>query len=322
MADYQFDEPRFHDPEAARQYLESVRWPNGAVCAHCGCVDRQSKLQGKSHRAGLYECGHCREQYTVTVGTVFERSKISLDKWLFAATLIASSKKGISSKQIERMVGVTYKTAWFMTHRLREAMKDTSGGLLGGGGKTIEADETYVGGKEKNKHASKRTPGTQGGVGKQTVFSLVERGGKVRSMHLPSVNATTLRPILDAQIKTADTHLMTDGEGQYRLVAEMFASHEAVNHGAGEYVRGDAHTNTIEGYFSILKRGIIGTFHHVSPQHLQRYATEFDFRYNHRETRVKIDGKTVKAGFNDKERTDALLKSAEGKRLMYRRIGA
>lgn len=319
MADYLFNEPRYQDAAAAREYLESIRWPNGPVCPHCGAVDRISKLQGKAHRPGVYDCGHCRDQFTVTVGTVFERSKISLDKWLFAAALMASSKKGISSKQIERMLGVTYKTAWFMTHRLREAMK-APGGMFSSGGGTVEADETYVGGKEKNKHRSKRTLGANGGVGKTMVFSLVERGGEVRSATLPSVNAKTLAPYLKEQLNTQETRLMTDGEGQYRILAPMFKSHDVVNHGAGEYVRGDAHTNTVEGYFSILKRGIIGTFHHVSPHHLQRYCTEFDFRYNHRETKEKIDGIWVKTGHNDAERTVALLKGISNKRLTYRRI--
>jgi transposase-like protein len=295
-----------------------VRWPDGPICPHCGAVDRITKLQGKAHRVGLYDCGHCRDQFTVTVGTVFESSKISLDKWLFAAALMASSKKGVSSKQVERMLGVTYKTAWFMTHRLREAMK-APGGAFSSGGATIEADETYVGGKERNKHRSKRD-GVRGTAGKQAVFSLVERGGKVRSYHLPTVNAETLRPILTAQLAAAKTRLMTDDAAQYRIVSTMFQSHDAVNHSGGEYVRGDAHTNTVEGFFSILKRGIIGTFHHVSPQHLQRYATEFDFRYNHRETKIKVDGKWVKAGFNDAERMLEIAKGIGGKRLTYRRI--
>ena len=318
MADYSFKEPRFHDPAAAREYLESIRWPNGPVCPHCGAFDRITKLQGKSHRPGLYECGHCRDQFTVTVGTVFERSKISLDKWVFAATLMACSKKGISSKQIERMLGVTYKTAWFMTHRLREAMKHP-GGMWGTPGATIEADETYVGGKERNKHRSKRDKKHIGGVGKQMVFSLVERGGQVRSMHLTTVDAATLRPILNAQLDTTNTRLMTDGEGQYRLIAHMFKSHDAVNHGIGEYVRGDVHTNTVEGYFAILKRGIIGTFHSVSPQHLQRYVQEFDFRYNHRQVRIKgNDGKWELVGFSDQERAVELLKRISSKRLTYK----
>lgn len=320
MAEYFFNELRFNDPEAAREYLEQVRWPRGPICPHCGAVDRISKLQGKAHRPGVYDCGHCRDQFTVTVGTVFERSKIGLDKWLLAASLMAASKKGISSKQIERMLGVTYKTAWFMTHRLREAMTD-GGVLLGGHGKIVEADETYVGGKEKNRHRSKRNKKTIGGVNKEMVFSLVGRGGKVRSLHLPTVNAKTLRPILKSQMDTINTRFMTDGEGQYRLVAPMFASHEVVHHGAGECARGDITTNIVEGYFSILKRGIIGTFHHVSAQHLQRYVTEFDFRYNHRETKSKIDGKWVKGGYTDAERMQVLLRGINGKRLMYKDSG-
>jgi transposase-like protein len=319
MADL-FNEKRFKDPKAAREYLETIRWPDGPVCPHCGAMERMHKVEGKSARPGLYDCGHCRQQFTVTVGTVFERSKISLDKWLFAATLIAASKKGVSSKQFERMLGVTYKTAWFMTHRLREAMKH-DGGLFSPGGGTIEADATYVGGKEKNRHRSKRNPKIIGGVGKQCVFSLVERSGGVRSFHIPSVNAANLKPILAAQLNTAQTRLMTDGERPLRALKPMFASHETVNHEAGEYVRGDVHTNTVEGYFSILKRGIIGTFHHVSEQHLHRYTTEFDFRYNHRETRVKdADGKWTKAGFSDAERAAILLKGIGNKRLTYRRI--
>lgn len=323
MATSIFDAPRFQDADAAREYLESVRWPNGPICPHCGVIGEHYAMSGKTQRPGLYKCKDCREEFTVTVGTVFERSKIALNKWVMLAELMCASKKGMSAKQVERMLGVTYKTAWFMCHRMREAMNDTSGGMLGGSGKTIEADETYVGGKEKNKHRSKRTKGANGGVGKQMVFSLVERGGKVRSIHLPSVNASNLRPILNEQIRDAkQTRLMTDGEGQYRIVAPMFASHDVVNHGAGEYVRGDAYTNTVEGYFSILKRGIIGTFHHVSEQHLQRYATEFDFRYNHRETRIKVNGKWEKAGFNDAERTQVALKGIGGKRLTYKRPNA
>lgn len=321
MADYMFSDPQFQDPAAAREYLEAIRWPKGPVCPHCGAFDRITKLQGKSHRPGLYDCGHCRDQFTVTVGTVFERSKISLDKWLFAASLMASSKKGVSSKQIERMLGVTYKTAWFMTHRLREAMK-APGGMFGTNGGTIEADATYVGGKEKNRHRSKRNKKTIGGVNKECVFSLVERNGGVRSFHVPSVNSKNLKPIIQSQINAANTNLMTDGERPLRALKPMFASHDTVNHEAGEYVRGDVHTNTIEGFFSIFKRGIIGTFHHVSPQHLQRYATEFDFRYNHRETKVKINGKWEKTGFSDAERTIALLKGISNKRLTYRRINA
>jgi len=316
------NQPHFKDESKARQWLEAIRWPDGPICPHCGSVSKDHyKLEGDAHRDGLYKCKDCREQFTVTVGTVFERSKVKLHVWLQAMHLICSSKKGISSKQLERTLGVTYQTAWFMSHRIREAMK-APGGAFNTGGGTIEADETYVGGKERTKHASKRNPKNIGGMGKQMIFTLIDReAGKARSFHIASVHADNLKPVLQSQLNTAKTHLRTDGERQYQKLAPMFASHEHVNHGAGEYVRGDAHTNTAEGYFSIFKRGIIGTFHHVSPQHLQRYATEFDFRYNHRETRVKdADGKMVKGGFDDCERTVAALKGIGGKRLTYRRI--
>ncbi len=303
MAEYLFNEPRFTNPENAREHLESVRWPLGPVCPHCGAMDRISKLNGKAHRPGVYDCGHCRDQFTVTVGTVFEDSKISLDKWLFAATLMAASKKGVSSKQIERMLGVTYKTAWFMTHRLREAMKPNGGGMLGGGNGIVEADETFVG----------RKPGTKvrrGYAHKNAVFSLVERNGNVRSFHVNNVNAKTLKPIIQAQMSNA-AHFMTDDAGQYRILGPVSASHETVNHSAGEYVRGNVHTNTVEGFFSIFKRGMYGIFQHCSSHHLHRYITEFDFKYNHRE----------KLGFDDAARTEALLKGISGKRLTYRRTG-
>lgn len=314
--------PEFKSETIARQWLEAIRWPDGPVCPHCGSVSKDHyKLAGDAHRDGLYKCKDCREQFTVTVGTVFERSKIKLNVWLQAMHLMCSSKKGISSKQLERLLGVTYQTAWFMSHRIREAMK-APGGMFSTGGNTVEADETYVGGRQRNKHASKRLKNAQGGLGKQMVFSLIDReAGKVRSFHLPSVNAANLKPVLQAQIETAKARFMTDGEGQYRILAPMFKSHEAVNHSGGEYVRGDAHSNTVEGFFSILKRGIIGTFHHVSPQHLSRYTAEFDFRYNHRETRVKdADGKMVKAGFSDSERTIEVAKGIGGKRLTYRPV--
>ena len=302
MAEYLFDEPRYNDPEAAREHLESVRWPKGPICPHCGAVDRISKLNGSAHRPGVYDCGHCRDQFTVTVGTVFEDSKISLDKWLFAASLMASSKKGVSSKQIERMIGVTYKTAWFMTHRLREAMKPNGGGLLGGKGeRTVEADETFVGRKAGTK---KYKPVSE----KQAVFSLVERNGNVRSFHVADVTASTLKAKLKENVSKS-ANLMTDDAKQYIKVGKEFASHESVNHGAEEYVRGNVHTNTVEGFFSIFKRGMYGIYQHVSAQHLERYTTEFDFRYNHRE----------KLGFNDEARTTELLKGIGGKRLTYRR---
>lgn len=302
--------PEFTDPDKARQWLEARLWKEGPVCPHCGVIDQATQLKGKAHRPGLYQCNACREQFTVTVGTLYERSKIPLNKWLAATHLMMASKKGISANQIGRMLGVSKKSAWFLCHRIRESLRETRPDLIGGEGKTVEADETYVGGKEKNKHASKRDRRNIGGVGKEAVFSLVERGGKVRSRHVNDISANNLRPILEEQLFDArKTALMTDGEGQYRLLADMFKSHGVVNHSIGEYVRGDIHTNTIEGYFSILKRGIIGTYHHVSGAHLKRYLAEFDWRYNHR----------TALGVTDTERMELAIPGIVGKRLTYRR---
>ncbi|HWA12881.1 MAG TPA: IS1595 family transposase, partial [Burkholderiales bacterium] len=249
-------------------------------------------------------CGDCRSQFTVTVGTVFERSKIPLHKWVYATHLMCASKKGISSKQLERMLGVTYKTAWFMSHRIREAMKPAGGGLLGSNGSPVEADETFIG---KKPFEAKRKGGY---AHKEAVFSLVERNGSVRSFHVPDVKAETLKEKLISNV-AKDARLMTDKGGQYRKTKDTFAKHEQVDHGIGEYVRGSVHTNTVEGFFGIFKRGIYGTYQHVSSHHLERYTTEFDFRYNNR----------IALGVNDSQRTDAALKGIEGKRLTYRRIG-
>ena len=302
----EFDHPRFHDEDAARKHLESIRWPNGPVCPHCGAsgrvcrIESQSKEKGKGARPGLLFCGDCRKQFSVTVGTVFEDSKIPLHKWVLATHLLCSSKKGISSLQLQRTLHVTYKTAWFMTHRIREAMKPDNAGMLGGNN-PVEADETFVGTKPgRKKH--------RGYADKNAVLSLVERNGEVRSFHVPSVNADTLRPYLKANI-TPNAHLMTDDAGQYSLIGPGFTQHDVVTHSTGEYVRGKAHTNTAEGFFSILKRGIYGVYQHVSPFHLHRYTTEFDFRYNHRE----------KLGFDDSMRETQALKGIAGKRLTYRR---
>jgi transposase-like protein len=304
-----FTAPKYTNDKAARQHLEAMRWPNGPVCPHCGGVERNSKLEGKAHRPGLYFCGDCREQFTVTVGTVFERSKIPLHKWLLANHFLCASKKGMSSHQLHRMLGVTYKTAWFMTHRIREAMK-TPYEPLGGKGKIVEADETFYGNVRPIRH---RAPGRKGGGWghKNKIFSLVERDGTARSFHVANVDHQTLKPILQAQI-AKDSHLMTDGASHYRELDGGFLSHEIVNHAAKEYARKSrhvkgavAHTNTVESFFGLLKRGLIGTYHHVSEAHLQRYCTEFDFRFSHRKT-------------TDERRADHALRGIEGKRLMYR----
>jgi hypothetical protein len=256
----------------------------------------------KGGRAGLRRCGPCKREFTVTVGTIFERSHIKLHKWFQAAHLMASSKKGISAHQLHRTLKVTYKTAWFMEHRLREAMRELHPAMLGGEGKTVEIDETYIGGLEENKHRAKRLP--RGVGGKEIAFALVERGGKVRSHHVPTVSSISLGPILREQLDRAAKVMSDDAP----YTNGILTGHETVNHSIGEYVRGDVHTNTIEGYFSILKRGIIGTYHHVSAKHLKRYLAEFDFRYNERSA----------LGVTDDIRADRLVAGIVGKRLTYR----
>jgi len=297
--------PIFHDEDAARAHLEAQRWPNGPECPHCGehHSEKITKLEGQKHRAGLYQCNSCREQFSVTVGTVFERSKIPLAKWLLAVHLMAAGKKGTSAKQIERMLGVTYKTAWFMMHRIREAMGTSAetDGPLGGPGKIVESDETYVGGKAKNAKNGKPIPK------KHAVVALVERGGEMRVRHVADVTAKTVRKHLVTQV-SRKSHLMTDDSLLYYWLGREFAKHDSVNHSKDEYVRGKAHCNTAESYFALLKRGIMGSFHSVSEQHLQRYADEFAFRWNYRKT-------------DDAERAGAIIKASKGKRLTYRRIG-
>jgi len=309
--------PIFTDKEAARLHLEATRWPEGAVCPHCQSKNVK-ELTGKSHRAGLRQCNQCRQQFTVTVGTVFERSKVPLNKWLLATHLLTASKKGMSAHQIHRMLGVTYKTAWFMCHRIREAMTDNNPPPLGGKDKTIEADETYFGNKVALKKARKKVTvtvagqkfvksalNTHGGSNKYVVVSLVERGGSIRSFHVDRATRSNIREIL---VRNADrkSRLVTDEFSAYKNVGEEYNRHETVNHSKYEYVRGDVYTNTLEGYYSIFKRGMVGTYQHCSESHLQRYVTEFDFRYNGRK-------------LNDNERRDAALKGIEGKRLTYRR---
>jgi len=295
-------DPIFHDNDAAREHLESILWPDGPHCPHCGEVENIRKLQGKSHRPGLYCCNSCRGHFTVMVGTVLERSKIPLCKWVLGFHLMAASKKGVSAHQLHRMLGITYKSAWFMAHRIREAMREFNPGPLGGENKVVEADETYVGGKAKNAKRGKPIPK------KEAVFSLVERDGKVRSYHVPAVNHKNLRPIIVTQVDRK-SYLMTDEAGVYKRTGKEFAGHGTVNHSIEEYVRGKFwHTNTIEGYFSILKRGINGVYQHVSQQHLKRYLGEFDFRYNERD-------------IDDTERAAKAVAGIAGKRLTYRRIG-
>ena len=294
--------PIYRDNDAARRYLESVRWPDGPYCPHCGVFDGVHRLGGKAGAAGLLHCRTCRKKFTVTVGTLYERSHIPLHKWLLATHFLSASKKGMSAHQLHRMLGVTYKTAWFMAHRIREGMRDIKPDPVGGQNKVVEADETYIGGKAKNRAFGPPPK-------KEAVFALVEREGKVHSFHVPAVNAKTLRPILVTHADR-DSYLMTDEAGAYIRVGREYSGHGTVNHSINEYVRGGFwYTNTVENYFSILKRGITGVYQHVSQQHLKRYLGEFDFRYNEREG----------LGVTDDERAVKALKGITGKRLTYRR---
>lgn len=300
--------PIYHDDDAARAHLESVLWPNGPVCPHCGVMgDRIHLMHGKTTRPGLYKCKDCRKPFTVTVKTVMERSKVPLSKWVLAAQIMASSKKGFSALQLQRMIGTNYETAWFLFHRLREAADDIkTAGPLGGSGSVIEADETYVGGLEENKHANKRLHAGRGAVGKMPVVALIERKGKSRSFHVANVTSETLRPILQKHAD-AKSVLMTDESQVYPTLGDEFSRHYKVNHRKGKYVDhgGYAHTNSAESHFALFKRGVIGTYHSLSEAHLQRYLNEFDFRANTRH-------------LSDAERATVLLAGAKGKRLLYR----
>jgi|SRR5579871_2045402 len=313
-----FTNARFFDEAEAFKALEAIMWPEGPVCPHCGALDRLGKLENQKTKAskknpegkiihGLWKCYHCKGKFTVRVGTIFEDSHVELRLWFQAVFLMCSSKKGVSANQLHRTLGVTLKTAWFMAHRLREAMAPAGLGPMGGEGKIVEADATYWGAKEKNKHVGKRNRKNIGGAGKQIVHTLVERGGQARSHHVQSVSGRTLYPILSGHIDRKTT-LMTDEHGGYFRPGKWFAKHETVDHGRDEYVRGEAHTNTAEGFFSIFKRGMTGIYQHCDEKHLHRYLAEFDFRYNNR----------VALGVNDAARTANALIGARGKRLMYR----
>lgn len=293
---------RFSSEDAAREYLEALRWPFGPACPHCGGADPYrltAKPDSKNPgRPGLLKCRACRKQFTVRVGTIFEDSHIPLSRWVIAIHLMAASKKGMSAHQLHRMLGVTYRSAWFMAHRLRWAMtQEPFASKLGG---IVEADETYVSG-------GKDAPGRHGrGQHKVPVFTLVERGGRARSFAPKRVTAANVERVLRRNV-SPDSEIMTDEGSWYRHVGDSFSGgHQTVHHTSKEYVRGVVHTNTVEGFFSILKRGIIGTFHHVSAKHLPLYLSEFDFRYSLRKT-------------TDGQRAGEIVKASEGKRLMLRK---
>jgi transposase-like protein len=312
MAKNQFAEPHFHDETAARQWFEAARWPNGPICPKCG-----SEKHYATKRTGVYRCAAatCRKDFTVMTGSVMERSHAKLTQWAVAFHMGASSKKGFSAHQLHRELGCQYNTAWFLHHRVMEAMR--RGGLdlppMGGEGKVVEADETYFGKIPEAmlpKFKTRGRPFTKGSrknIGnKRAIVSLVERGGSVRSFHIPSAYLESVMAIVRENV-ARETRLHTDESPLYHRVGKEFAAHETVKHSVKEYVRGDVTTNTVESYFSIFKRGMRGVYQHCAEKHLHRYLAEFDFRYNYR----------ASLGYNDTDRTIAAIKGGEGKRLTY-----
>jgi transposase-like protein len=308
LATAPFNDPRFNDESAAFAYVEAALWPEGPVCPHCGNCDprRIRKMAGKATRMGLYNCNECKGQFTVRQGTIFEKSHLPLRFWLQVIHLMCASKKGISTNQIQRMLSCSMKTAWFLTHRIREAMRDGSLAPMGGAGGIVEIDETYIG---------KRTGFTKvmsGSKHKNTVLTLIERGGKSRSFHIDRATKAEIVPIVKANIDR-EARIMTDEAGQYVHIGREFASHQSVDHCRDEYSYYDkksdttVSTNTVEGYYSIFKRGMKGVFQHCGEQHLHRYLAEFDFRYSNR----------AKLGVNDKGRAERALLGVKGKRLTY-----
>lgn len=294
--------------DQAREYFERIRWPEGRTCPHCGSVE-SSKLEGKAHRAGLYKCSGCKGQFTATINTILEDSHLPIRTWLMAFSILCSAKKGISALQLQRQLGLgSYKSAWHLAHRIRHAMaREPLKGLLGAGGGTVEADETWVGGKPR-KRAGRHVPGTHQGKPAPTktrVVGLVERGGRARAHVIPDLTGPTLKEAVRAHVDKS-ARLMTDeNQAYFGLGSEFAGGHETVNHSAGEYARGDATTNTIEGFFGLFKRGVTGSFHHISEKHMDRYLSEFAFRWDLRKV-------------TDGERTIEAIKAADGKRLMYR----
>jgi transposase-like protein len=296
--------PHFTDENKAREFLEALRWPSGPVCPHCGVVNKAYRTK----RLGVWRCAvkQCRRDFSVTIGTVYERSHIPLHKWLLATHLMTASKKGISAHQLHRMMGITYKSAWFMAHRIREAMRDVDPSPLGGKDKVVEADETFIGKADQVFINGRGWVTPDAYHTKQKVITLVERGGRARSFHVENLDANTIRKTLGANV-VLDSRLHTDEAMHYRVPGRAFAKHERVNHSANEYARGDVTTNTVEGFFGIFKRGMRGIYQHCGEQHLHRYLAEFDFRYSNREA----------LGVSDAERAVRAVKGAAGKRLTY-----
>jgi transposase-like protein len=302
----------YTDPVAAREHLEALLWPDGPICPHCETVDKATLMKGKSTRPGVYKCRECEHPFSVTVGTLFEDSKVPLHKWVYAMHLYTASKKGFSAHQLHRTIGVTYKTAWFMAHRIREAMRPAEFTPMGGQGQIVESDETFFGtiegeGGKKARRRRARQMGGGGWAHKNVVLTLVERGGSARSFHIETTSIAQIAPIVRTNIRR-ESDLMTDEGNQYKELGREFERHGTVNHKAEEYVRGDVHTNTVEGYYSIFKRGMIGVYQHCAEKHLHRYLSEYDFRYSNR----------IRLGVDDTMRREIALKGIVGKRLKYR----
>jgi transposase-like protein len=298
-----FAASHFNDEAAAYAYVEARIWANGRVCPHCGVFERSGPLKGKNDRIGLYKCYACRKPFTVKIGSIFEDSHIQLRDWLTAIHLICSSKKGISANQLHRTLGITLKSAWFLGHRIREAMRCGDLAPMGGVGGIVEADETFIGRKESS---IKR----RGHGHKSAVLSLIDRdSGEVRSFHVDGTSAADIVPIVKANV-AKETAMMTDEGGHYFALGDHFASHESVSHKADEYVRGDVHTNTVENFYSVFKRGMKGVYQHCSEKHLHRYLAEFDFRYSNR----------AALGIVDNSRAELALRGVCGKRLRYQRV--
>ncbi len=306
--------PYLWDEEAAFKRLEAAIWPNGPVCPHCGNKEKIYVLDGVRSkpskknpegivRHGLKKCGACRKQFTARVNTIFESSHVPLHKWMQAIHLMVSSKKGVSSHQLHRTLEITYRSAWFLSHRIREAMRTGELAPMGGDGAIVEADETFIGKKD----GVVKHPTARGYAHKQAALSLVERGGEVRSFVIDKADTANIKPIIDANL-AKESRLMTDQATYYTTLGREFAGHETVDHSKEEWVRGDAHTNTLESYFSVFKRGMKGVYQHCSEKHLHRYLAEFDFRYNAR----------MALGVNDEQRAEKALLSVKGKRLTYR----
>ena len=312
----ELSDPVYHDEEAARSQLESIRWPDGPFCPYCGSFDRvkPTVTPNKAHGGGWHRCQDCRRNFTVRVGSIFHRSHVPLYKWLLGFRLMAGSKTGISAHQLHRTLKIDYKSAWFLEHRIREAMKDTDPTPLGGEGKTLESDETYYG---KNPNAPEpwvfksgegwKRRQRRGHMHLLPILTLIERGGKARSVRITDVKADTIRRVL-AERADNKSALMTDELMSYRRVGKRFARHESVNHKAEEYARGEAHVNNAEAFFSVFKRGMSGIYQHCDEKHLHRYLAEFDFRYSHRSA----------LGIEDAERAAIAIKGAAGKRLLYK----